>query len=198
MSGGWGGSGRALGDVGFEPKNAETAELLAFINRQIESWVEVTRRLASPRIVIDLLEWSGRETQALFESLEAERARTWRQGVGERESANWFDLAREYAERWHHQAQIREAVGAPMLYEPRLFAPLIATMVRGVPHKLRTLDAPEGTHIRIVIKEPNTAVSLVREGGGLATEAAGAYEGGRDRGDGRGHGLARSSGEHLA
>ena len=52
-----------------------------------------------------------------------------------------------------------------MLYEPRLFGPLIATMVRGVPHKLRDLKAPDGTHIRIVFHDPNQALSLVREDG---------------------------------
>ncbi|MDP9180152.1 MAG: maleylpyruvate isomerase family mycothiol-dependent enzyme [Chloroflexota bacterium] len=150
----------------FESANAETfeADLRAFINRQNESWVESTRRL-SPRIVIDLLEWSGRETQALFESLDPNAPGLGVSWAGERESANWFDLAREYAERWHHQAQIREAVGAPMLYERRLFAPLIATMVRGVPHTLRNLDAPDGAHVRIVLHDPNLALSLVRDGG---------------------------------
>lgn len=150
----------------FEPANKETfeAELLVFINKQNEAWVEATRRL-SPRIVIDLLEWTGRETQALFESLKPNAMGLGVSWAGESESANWFDLAREYTERWHHQSQIREAAGAPMLYEPRLFAPVIATMVRGVSHTLRTFEAVEGTHLRIVIKEPNSAYSLVREGG---------------------------------
>ncbi len=150
----------------FEPASEETfeAELRDFINRQNETWVAATRRL-SPRMIIDLLQWSGQETQALFESLDPEAPGLAVSWAGERESANWFDLAREYSERWHHQAQIREAVGAPMLYEPRFFAPLIATMVRGVPHTLRNLDTPEGTHIRLVLHDPNQALSLVREGG---------------------------------
>ncbi len=147
----------------FDPVGAETfeAELLAFINGQNEAWVAATRRL-SPRIVIDLLDWSGRETQAYFESLDPDAPGLGVSWAGESQSANWFDLAREYTERWHHQAQIREAAGAPMLYEPRLFAPLIATMVRGVPHKMRNLDVPEGTHVRIVLHDPNQALSLVR------------------------------------
>jgi len=150
----------------FEATNPETfeAELLVFINKQNESWVEATRRL-SPRIIVELLEWTGRETLALFESLKPNAMGLGVSWAGESESANWFDLAREYTERWHHQAQIREAAGAPTLYEARLFAPVLATLVRGVPHTLRTLEAPEGTHIRVVIKEPNSAVSLVREGG---------------------------------
>lgn len=150
----------------FESASLETfeADLRVFINRQNESWVEATRRL-SPRIVIDLLEWTGRETQTLFESLKPNAMGLAVSWAGESESQNWFDLAREYTERWQHQAQIREAVGAPMLYEPRLFGPVIATIVRGVPHKMRSIEAPQGTHVRIVVKEPNSAVSIVREGG---------------------------------
>jgi hypothetical protein len=30
--------------------------------------------------------------------------------AGEEKSANWFDTAREFTERWHHQQQIRLAV----------------------------------------------------------------------------------------
>ena len=150
----------------FEPTSPDTfeADLLVFINHQNESWVEATRRL-SPRIIIDPLEWSGRKTQALVESLKPNAMGLGVSWAGETESVNWFDLAREYTERWHHQAQIREAVRAPMLYEPRLFAPVIATLIRGVPHALRTFDAPEGTHLRIVVKDPNLPVSLTRERG---------------------------------
>ncbi|HEY8767154.1 MAG TPA: maleylpyruvate isomerase N-terminal domain-containing protein [Dehalococcoidia bacterium] len=150
----------------FEPTGAETfeAELPAFINHQNEAWVASMRRV-SPPLLIDLLDCAGQRTQAYFESLDPDAPGLGVSWAGESESANWFDLAREYTERWHHQAQIREAVGAPMLYEPRLFAPLIATLVRGVPHSLRKRDAPEGAHIRIVLHEPNQALSLVREAG---------------------------------
>jgi hypothetical protein len=30
--------------------------------------------------------------------------------AGEAESKNWFHVARDYSEKWHHQQQIREAV----------------------------------------------------------------------------------------
>jgi uncharacterized protein (TIGR03083 family) len=150
----------------FEPTGAETfeAELLAFINRQNETWVEAAHRL-SPRLVIGLLDWSGRETQAYFESLDPDAPGLGVSWAGETESANWFDLAREYSERWHHQAQIREAAGAPMLYEPRIFAPLLATLIRGVPHTLRSFDAPDGVHVIIRISgAAGGAWSLVRDG----------------------------------
>ncbi len=38
--------------------------------------------------------------------------------AGESQSDNRFDTAREYTERWHHQMQIREGVGARVSSEP--------------------------------------------------------------------------------
>ena len=35
----------------------------------------------------------------------------------------WLRVAREYTERWHHQQQIREALGRAFLTEPQWFAP---------------------------------------------------------------------------
>ena len=43
--------------------------------------------------------------------------------AGESESENWFDVARDYTERWHHQQQIRDAVGRPGYAEPRFSGP---------------------------------------------------------------------------
>jgi uncharacterized protein (TIGR03083 family) len=135
----------------FEPGGEDfEAALLAFINRQNEAWVEATRRL-SPRIIIELLEWGGRETQAYFESLDPDARMLGVSWAGEAESAAWFDLAREYTERWHHQAQIREGAEVPLLDEPRLFAPVVDTFVRGIPHAFREVNAGDGTHVRLRI-----------------------------------------------
>ena len=72
----------------------------------------------------------------------------------------WFDVARELTERWHHQQQIRDAVGRPPLYE-RYLAPVIDTFVRALPYTYRDVDAPEGT--TIVLRIDDAAWSLVRE-----------------------------------
>jgi hypothetical protein len=152
----------------FEPTGRETfeADLLAFINRQNEGWVEATRRL-SPEIIVALLEWSGRETQAYFESLDPDAPALGVSWAAESESAAWFDLAREYTERWQHQAQIREGACAPLLDQPRLFAPVLDTFVRGIPHAFRDVDADEGTHVRLGIAGPaGDEWSLIRGGGG--------------------------------
>ncbi len=63
----------------------------------------------------------------------------------------WLDLAREYTERWHHQQQIRDAVGKPGLIEPRIFAPVLDTFVRALPHTFRAVQAPEGASVALAI-----------------------------------------------
>ena len=134
----------------FTGGESSSAALLEFINLQNERWVEATRRL-SPRVIIELLDWSGRETQAHFESLDPDEMGLGVSWAGEAESPHWFDLAREYTERWHHQAQVREGAGLPLLYEPRLFAPVLETFVRALAHTLRDFDAADGTSVTLTV-----------------------------------------------
>jgi hypothetical protein len=39
--------------------------------------------------------------------------------AGETDSRNWFDVAREYTEKWHHQQQLRDATTARRATTPR-------------------------------------------------------------------------------
>jgi len=63
----------------------------------------------------------------------------------------WFDLAREFTERWHHQQQIRDATGRPALYEPYFLAPVLDTFVRALPYHFRQTVASAGTLVRLEI-----------------------------------------------
>ena len=63
----------------------------------------------------------------------------------------WMHIAREYTERWHHQQQIREAVGKPVLTGPEWFAPVLATFAHGLPRSYRGVSAPVGTVMRVEI-----------------------------------------------
>ena len=151
------------------PENVE-GQLLAFVNHQNEAWVAAARRL-SPRLLIDLLRWSGDETQAYFASLDMFAIGEPVHWAGPEPAPVWLDVAREYTERWIHQAQIRAAVKGPELSEPRFFLPLIDTLVRALPHTFRDSDAPEGTHVRLDITGVGAQGlaplqwSLVRENG---------------------------------
>jgi len=151
--------------LGTDPERFD-AELLAAINRQNELWVDACRRL-SPRVLIELLRWSGGETQSYFESLDMYAVGepvTW---AGPEPAPVWLDVAREFTERWLHQQQIRDAVSRPGLYEPRIFEPVLDTFVRALPHTFRDRPAPDGTQVRLVITgDAGEEWSLVRREGG--------------------------------
>ena len=63
----------------------------------------------------------------------------------------WFDVAREFTERWHHQQQIRDATGRPSLYDPYFLSPVLDTFVRALPHSFRHARPPQGTVARFEI-----------------------------------------------
>ena len=114
------------------PINSES-DFVKFINSINAQWVEASRRL-SPRMLTDLLEKGSRDLADWFENLPLEAPALF--GVswaGEQVSEGWFDVGREFTELWHHQQQIRLAVNAPSLEDPRYLAALIEIAVRGLP-----------------------------------------------------------------
>src|SRR4051794_37733322 len=148
-----------------DPPITGYADLVAFLNRLNAEWVAAARRL-SPRVLTDLLDLAGRqlaEGQAGLDPFApALFAVAW---AGEEESQSWFDVAREYTELWHHQQQIRDAVGAPPLTSRKWLHPVLDTFLRALPHAYREVAAGEGT--RIVFEIPGEAGgewTLVREG----------------------------------
>lgn len=141
------------------------ADLVAFINRINHQWVDAARRL-SPRIIIDLLDHSGRQADAYFMGLDPNALGTPVSWAGPDPAPNWLDVAREYTERWHHQQQIRDATARPALYEPRLFAPVLDTFVRALPQTFRHVAAPDSTSIHLAITgEAGGDWTLVRSTG---------------------------------
>ncbi len=138
-------------------------ELLAFINRQNEHWVESMRRL-SPRLIVELLQFSGERATAQLHARDLNAIGHPVDWAGPAPAPVWLDVAREYTERWAHQQQIRDGAGVPGLYEPRLFAPVLDAFVRALPRTFRQTPAPEGTHVRLVIDgDAGGAWSLVRQ-----------------------------------
>ncbi|MCF0051989.1 maleylpyruvate isomerase N-terminal domain-containing protein [Dyadobacter sp. LJ53] len=124
-------------------------DLVLFLNKLNNDWVNATKRL-SPAVLIDLLESTGREYSLIMSEQDLEReakfAVAW---AGEQTSKNWFHIAREYTEKWHHQQQIREATGKQGIITEQLYYPFIDTLLRGLPHTYRDVDAQPGTAIVI-------------------------------------------------
>ena len=134
---------------GFESHEA----LVAYLTRLNADWTAATRRI-SPRNLIRLLEVTGEEVADLFESADPFGPATFPVGwAGEAESSMWFDIAREYTERWHHQRQIALAVGrATPIDSRRLYHPVLDTFLRALPFTYRGVEAPEGATVAVTVE----------------------------------------------
>jgi uncharacterized protein (TIGR03083 family) len=128
----------------------EWDELVRAINSMNEDWVSATRRI-SPQLLIDLLRTTGIQVDSFFSSLDPHARGPAVSWAGPGPAPMWLHLAREYTERWHHQQEIREAVGEPLLTSPRMFGPVLATFVRALPRTYRDVPTKEGEVVRLTI-----------------------------------------------
>jgi uncharacterized protein (TIGR03083 family) len=141
----------------------EYGEVVAMLNAKNATAIAYWQHHTTD-VLTDLLEIAGRWAAAHFESLDPHaRAPISVAWAGEAQSENWMDTGREYTEWWHHQMQIRDAVGAPPLLVARWLAPLFDFSVRALPRAYESLEAPEGTTVSIYID--GDAWSVAREGG---------------------------------
>lgn len=122
-------------------------DLVGFLNQLNADWVKAAKRI-SPPLLIEFLSLTGAQVATLFKSIDpfapALFSVAW---AGEQVSLHWFDVAREYTEKWHHQQQIRDAVGAPPLYARKWLHPVLDAFLRGLPHAYRELAADSGVRI---------------------------------------------------
>jgi len=116
-------------------------DLVDFIQKLNRDWIVATKRL-SPEIIISLLKNTENELVEFLKTLNPyEKAPFPVNWAGENESKNWFDIAREYTEKWHHQMQLRDAVGIEgKLYDKPFFQPVIDTFIKAIPFAYDKLD----------------------------------------------------------
>lgn len=129
-------------------------DLVRFLDRLNAEWIVAARRL-STRALTDLLAVTGPEAAATLAAMPPHEpalfAVAW---AGEAESENWMHVGREYTEWWHHQMQVRDAVGAPGLFERRWLYPLLDLSVRVLPHAYRVVEAEAGTSVAVEVEGP--------------------------------------------
>jgi uncharacterized protein (TIGR03083 family) len=130
---------------------ASERDFVRFIDDLNAQWVAAAKRL-SPRVLTGLYERAGGEAADWYESLPFDAPAlfpvSW---AGEDASAGWFDTGREFTELWHHQQQIRMAVGADALDDPRYLGAVIDVAMRGLPHAFRNVAAERGEALLIDI-----------------------------------------------
>ncbi|MDB5090595.1 MAG: hypothetical protein JWR09_4589, partial [Mucilaginibacter sp.] len=106
-------------------------DLVNYLNELNAIWVKAMDRV-SPQQLIGLMQTTNEPYVNYLTSLDpfasAQYAVSW---AGEEQSENWFHIAREYTEKWHHQQQIRDAVGKSGIMHRELFYPCMDTFMRG-------------------------------------------------------------------
>lgn len=129
-------------------------DLIAFIQQDNREFMTGMRRI-SPRILIELIKRYDPEVLEIFRALDPHAAGLPVSWAGDSSSPHWFDIAREYTEKWHHQQQVRDATGQPLLYDPPLLVPVLETFARGLPFAYR--EFPGGVGDRISIRTTGAA-----------------------------------------
>lgn len=125
-------------------------ELVELVDRLNAEWVQAAGRM-SPRLLREMLAFTGPGVEKCFAGLDPLAMGGAVDWAGPEPAPVWFDLAREFTERWHHQQQIRDATGRPPLYDAYFLKPVLDTFVRALPHAFRSAKAAVGTCVRFEI-----------------------------------------------
>jgi uncharacterized protein (TIGR03083 family) len=146
------------------PHKQNYDDLLHQIDRNNALWVEAARRI-SPEIMIEFLALTDGHLYNYFKSLPQDGlARITVAWASDDLPPNWFDIAREYSEKWLHQQHIREAVGQPLLTGRAWLHPVLDTFLRGLPRAYRNVQVEDGLRVAIYITgEAGGEWSLVRK-----------------------------------
>jgi uncharacterized protein (TIGR03083 family) len=141
----WVARGRDHDRAGHTPVSADHGEFVRGLAERNQRWVDGTRSL-SPRQITGLLRWSGEQLDAYLDTVDLASPSSvyWAGQV-----PLWFDLAREFTERWVHYRQILEAAGRDDPQDEYL--PLVLrTFAWGFPHQYRA-QAPAGTTVAVAV-----------------------------------------------
>lgn len=140
--------GRDHERAGTIPWTGSHREFVSGLARRNQRWVDGARAL-SPRLLTGLLQWSGEQLDAYLGTVDLTSPSSvyWAGDV-----PLWFDLAREFTERWVHFRQILEAARPDGSDEQQdEYLPLVLrTFVWGFPYQYR-VPAPAGTEVVVAV-----------------------------------------------
>jgi uncharacterized protein (TIGR03083 family) len=165
---------------GYKAENSKKlspAKLVTLINSLNAEGVRQYSRLHSDEL-ISRMEAASRESAEYHQALDPFGAAmfpvSW---AGEESSANWFDTAREFTERWHHQQQIRLAVNKPGIMTREFYLPVLDCFMRALPNAYRSIAAKPGTLAQFNVSgECGGSWYLLRDGSAWTLIASSAGE----------------------
>ncbi|UED87765.1 maleylpyruvate isomerase family mycothiol-dependent enzyme [Streptomyces profundus] len=152
----------------------ETLE--AWIHRGNQEWIDAHADLTPPALV-DALERAAPQVVARFRRADPHAPAVAVSWAGADPAPAWLDCARELTEYWIHRQQIRHAVGQRTDPEPTVAAVVLDTLLRALPHTLRT-HRPGAGRTQLSVRVPGPAggvwtVTATDRGWSLALPPAG-------------------------
>lgn len=126
-------------------------ELIGFLNQLNTDWVVAMQRVSTD-ILIEMIEKYQDELLTYFNELDPfDMAIFPVRWAGKEHSENWFDIAREYTERWLHQQQIRFALNDQKLLHRDFYLPFLKTAIQALPYTYLKVKAPIDATVKVEI-----------------------------------------------
>jgi uncharacterized protein (TIGR03083 family) len=135
------------------PGPGGATEFVAWLDELQAEWVRAARRL-SPRIVADLLRWTGPQLAGTFgreDPRECTASVSW---AGPGPVPKWLDQARELSEYWIHRQQLLQALGRPSDLRADLAGPVLDGLRWAYPYRLGPARAQPGDTVTIAVTGP--------------------------------------------
>ena len=135
------------------PAGLAETEFIDWLDDLQMEWVRAARRI-SPRLVVELLEWTGPRLVAVLggEDLCERSARvSW---AGPEAAPRWLDELRELSEYWIHRQQLLEAVGRPVVLDPTLLGPILLGLRWAFPYRLTQARLALDGAVQIAVGDP--------------------------------------------
>ena len=118
-------------------------QLVEHVQELNREWMLAMRRL-SPRLLVEMIKKYDKDVVEIFSDLKPEDEAMWPVAWAFVPfTPNWFDIAREYTERWHHQMQMRMATSRPLLLSERFLRPVYETFLIALPGHLNRCCFPD-------------------------------------------------------
>jgi uncharacterized protein (TIGR03083 family) len=135
------------------PADPSEAEFVAWLDQLQAQWVEAARGM-SPRVVTDLLSWSGPQVAETMRGQDP-RARTasvwW---AGKAPVPVWLDQVRELSEYWIHRQQLLQALGRPSDLRADLAGPVLDGLRYAYRFRLGKVRGQSGDTVTISVSGP--------------------------------------------
>ena len=135
------------------PEHASEDEFVAWLDALQDEWVTAARRM-SPRIVTDLLTWSGPQVAETMRAQDPSARTASVSWAGTGPVPVWLDQVRELSEYWIHRQQLLHAVDCPSDLRADLAGPVLDGLRFAFPFRLGQVSGEPGDTVTLSVSGP--------------------------------------------